>query len=354
MQMTLKRLILIITLFLLVDGCDQFSDPAKVYRYSPPPSNSELEVSTLAQEDIDEAPITDMTNAIITEKFKRINSVMILRNNKLVYEQYFQGYSQDIPHNIYSSTKSIISILTGIAIDKGYIPGVSATALAFLPEYNALLNPDPRKEAITIADLLNMASGLSCDDWYAGTEQELSGDADLVRSTLDLPMLHDPGTTGTYCTGGVWILAKIIENQSGMSIEKFAQQYLFSHLNIKEYKWIDRKLFLRPRDMAKVGLLMLNNGLWEGEQVVSQEWVAQSARNVIKLPGPFEGYGNLWWKQSFANDITTYFSSGNGGQDIFIVPSKNLVVVFTTGNQNTSLGLQNIYMLKDFIFPALL
>jgi CubicO group peptidase (beta-lactamase class C family) len=105
--------------------------------------------------------------------------------------------------------------------------------------------------------------------------------------------------------------------------------------------------------MAKIGLLMLNKGRWMDEQLVSEEWIDQSSQSHVKLPGPFDGYGYLWWKQVFQNNLETYFSSGNGGQDIFIIPSEEMVIVFTTGNKNTSLGLQNFDMLIRYILPAI-
>ena len=111
-------------------------------------------------------------------------------------------------------------------------------------------------------------------------------------------------------------------------------------------------LFLRPRDMAKIGLLMLNNGMQNGEQIVSKEWVEQSIQNKVKLLA-FDGYGYLWWKQVLMNDIEAYFADGNGGQQIFVVPSKELVVIFTGGNQNTGIGAQNFEILNNYILSAI-
>jgi len=347
----------------LLTSCEKFNDPTPDYTYAIPDSGkNEFLVSSLEAEGMDEALITDVTNLIIREEYKRIDGLLILRNNKLVYENYFHGYSNDILHNTYSAGKSITSMLVGIAIDKGFINGVHTPIVPLLPEYQYFKNPDPRKNEITIEHLLNMTSGLDCDDWYQQTESQMQESNDWVKFTLDLPMVYDPASHGSYCTGCPVTLGRLIENTSGLSLQEFANKYLFKPLNIREYKWHimpDGKasggglFFLRPRDMAKVGLLMLTNGMQNGEQIVPAEWIQQSMRNNVKLPGPFDGYGYLWWKQSFEGDIESYFADGNGGQQIFIIPSKELVIVFTGGNQNTSVGLQNFEIVNNYILPAI-
>lgn len=344
-------------------GCEKLKDPSPFYTYRiPDPGQNEFSVSSLEEEGLEVDLLTELTNRIIRDDYKRIDGLLILRNNKLVYENYFHGHDADALHNIFSSGKSITSIFTGIAVDKGYISNVQLSAFELLPEYKNYKNPDPRKKDITLEHLLNMTSGLDCDDWFEGTDIQMEKQSDRIQFTLDLPMLYDPGTRGSYCTGGVKLLGRIIENQSGLSIDDFANKYLFEPLNITAYQW-DRepdgrisasgKIFLRPRDMAKIGLLMLNKGKWKEEQLISEAWVDRSSQSHIKLPGPFGGYGYLWWKQVFENNLETYFSSGNGGQDIFIIPSKKMVIVFTTGNKNTNLGLQNVDMLIHYILPAI-
>jgi CubicO group peptidase (beta-lactamase class C family) len=360
-----------IALFLLVTAlflvtCHKFDDPSVNYTYRIPSAGNELMISSLTSEGMDSSLIIQMTDKIIREEFKRIDGLLILRNNKLVYEEYFHGYSESVPHNIFSAAKSITSILTGIAIDKGLIESVDAPILPLLPEYTSYTNPDPRKSEITIRHLLNMSSGLDCDDWYADTETNMDQSSDWVKFTLDLQQVHDPGTNGLYCTGGVVTLGQIIENQSGMRLDQFADQNLFKPLGITNYKWKTSgdgrisggggELYLRPRDMARIGLTMLNNGVWNGNQVVPEDWVLQSIQNVITLPGPYTGYGFLWWKQTFTkNDspVNIFFASGNGGQDIFVIPSEQMVLIFTQGNQDTSLGIQDIDMIQNYILPAI-
>ncbi len=348
---------------LLLGSCEKFNDPDSFYTYHPP-TNAEkgVNVSSLQAEGMDEALITQMTNKIFHEEYERVDAVLILRNNKLVYEEYFHGFDKAVEHNMFSAGKSVSSILTGIAIDKGFIENVNVPIVELLPEYSNYKNPDVRKNNITIEHLLNMTSGLDCDDWVKHTDEQMSKSKDGVKFTLDLPMASDPGTNGSYCTGCALLLGKIIENQSKMDLSEFADKYLFGPLDIKSYRWSWIKdgeilgaghLFLRPRDMAKIGSLMLNEGSWNNERIVSKEWVSKSSQNLIKIRDRFDGYGYLWWKLTFKNNIETYFASGNGGQDIFVIPSQNMVVVFTTGNKNTSLGLNNFNMMSQYILPAI-
>lgn len=342
-------------------SCEKFNDPDPDYTYSiPDAAQSEFAVSSLEAEGMDEALITQLTDLIIREKYKRIDGLLIFRNNKLIYENYFHGYSNDVMHNMFSAGKSMTSILTGIAIDKGFL-GLQSEVTFLLPEYDSYKNPDPRKNKITVEDLLNMTSGLQCEDWVQHTEAQMQKSKDWVKFTLDLPMANDPGTHGSYCTGCAVILGRLIENTSGLSLEKFANKYLFDRLNIKSYKWHimpDGRpsggglCFLTPRDMAKLGLLMLNDGMYNEQQIVSKEWVEQSSQSKVKLLA-FDGYGYLWWKQAFTNDIETYFADGNGGQQIFVVPSQEMVIIFTGGNENTAIGGQNFQVVNNYILPAI-
>ncbi|MEL7003719.1 MAG: serine hydrolase [Bacteroidota bacterium] len=363
---TLHHILLTITglNLLVITSCNEFADPSENYIYEIPSSQSQLQTNSLENVGLNSDLIVEMTDLIIREDFKRIDGLLILKDNQLVYEEYFHGYSQEVLHNIYSSTKSITSILTGIAINEGFIDSINTPILELLPEYSNIRNQGPLKDQITVEHLLNMSSGLNCEDWFGRTEERMNQTDDWVKFTLDLAMVDTPGKTGNYCTGNPVILGRIIENQSKLSIEEFANKYLFDPLGIKEYQWevmpngrisAGGKLFLRPRDMAKIGLLMLNKGSWDENQLLSPSWVAMSQESGIELRSPFSGYGLLWWKQTFEKDgegVFAYFSSGNGGQDIFIIPSQKMVIVFTSGNANTGIGLQNLSMINEYILKA--
>jgi CubicO group peptidase (beta-lactamase class C family) len=165
--------------------------------------------------------------------------------------------------------------------------------------------------------------------------------ADWIRYALGLPMANSPGTTTNYCTGGVAILGGILQQVSGKTVDEFAEQYLWKLLKINPIQW-DRmptgqintsgRLFIRPRDMAKIGQLFLNKGQWDGQQLISAGWVEESTRNQVLLRS--QEYGYLWWRRQFMigeKIFPAYYASGNGGHFIVVIPSENLVVVSTAG-----------------------
>ncbi|MDJ1500146.1 serine hydrolase [Xanthocytophaga agilis] len=354
---------------LTLTSCTPFlNDSAVLYSYNPPDQvNNEWHISSLNAENIAIAPIEELTNQIQTEEYRNIHSLLIVRNGKLVYERYFNGYTSAVPENIYSATKSITSILLGIAIDQHMITDINSEVLSFFPEYTGKLSDQEQKQKITLKHLLTMSSGLACNDVIGhaspGFEENMSKSNDWIHFTLDLPILYEVGTTPQYCTAGVVTLGGVINRASDMSTENFAQYYLFSPLNIQSYRW-DRmpdgeistggKLFIRPRDMAKIGQLMLDKGKWKGQQLVSNRWVAESTAKQAMLQN-FE-YGYLWWRRTFVIQDQTYqmyFAWGNGGNYLCVLPDYKTVLVCTGGNLNSVLSNQFFQMLQSKLLPAI-
>jgi CubicO group peptidase (beta-lactamase class C family) len=349
----------------LLTACE-FTDPDTHYTYQLPPTLPDgLIISAAATEGLDQALLENMTDLIVHETYKRLQSVLILKNGKLVYENYFNGYREEVLQNNYSAAKSYTSLLAGIAIDRGLIESVDVPVRSLLPEYADLQNPDTRKNNITLRHLLTMNTGIHCNDWSPQEPGEIAmrKTADWIQYTLDLPLVHDPGTNPSYCTGNAVILGRIIENSSHMPLEKFANDNLFHPLGITSLQW-DRMpdghasagglFYLRPRDMAKIGLVMLNGGAWNNTRIVSSSWVEESTKKQVDLNG--YGYGYLWWHAGFSKNnqpVENYFAWGNGGQFIFILPSEQLVVVFTGGNMESELGLQAPRILQEHIIPAI-
>lgn len=363
MRINVQTFCLLFCIFLW-SGCSSFSDPAALYTYqAPSEENTEWPVSSLKLEKIDTKAIEDLTNSIRTEQYRNIHSLLLIRNGKLVYEEYFNGYTAQIPENIYSASKSITSILTGIAIDKQMIKSTDEKLFDFFPQFTSNSAFNEQKKKITLHHLLTMSSGLACNDYLGksspGFEENLNQSNDWIRFTLDLPLAYEPGTTPQYCTAGVITLGGVISKAAGISTEEFAQKYLFAPLGIHSYKWsrmpnqeisTGGKLFIRPRDMAKVGQLVLNKGIWNGQQILSERWITTSTQSYVRLQ--HFGYGYLWWIQSFTihNTLfTSYFAWGNGGNFIFILPDYQLVAICTAGNLNSVLSNQFFAML-----PALL
>ena len=296
----------------------------------------------------------------------KLHSVLLVNNGKLVLEEYFNGASIDQPHDLRSATKSIRSLLLGIAMEKGFIGSIDDSIFKYL-EQRPTKNLDNRKEEITIRHLLTMSSGLDCNDWdkkSAGQEDKIYKKKDWVQYTLDLPMINDPGEISTYCSMGVVLLAEIIEQASGMSIDKFADKYLFEPLRITNYTWghtsnkevisAGKRLYLTTRDFAKIGQLVLDKGRWNGKQIVSSEWVELSTTSSVEITGM--EYGFLWWNIPFADrekDIPSIVATGNGGQYLMIYPALNLLAVFTGGAYNSEEDKLPFMIMNKALLPNL-
>jgi CubicO group peptidase (beta-lactamase class C family) len=270
-----------------------------------------------------------------------IHSVIIVKDGYIVAEQYYSdNYGIDSLHPIYSCTKSITSALMGIAIEKNYIADENALVTGYFPEYEIeTLNED--KQHITLKHMLTMSAGL---EWYEmeypyddekNTYNQWAVSGDRVKFVLDRPMVAKPGDEYSYNTGISQVLSAIIKKSTGIRTDSFAVENVFAPLGIKRYRWsIDLNgvafggngVRLSPRDMAKFGYLYLRNGMWDGDQIVPQEWVELSHIKHIErkyIPGYYYGYH--WWVSS----ENSYSAVGYGGQWITIFPEHDLVIVFT-------------------------
>ena len=284
----------------------------------------------------------------------RIESISIVRNGHLVLDTYYYPFTKGQTHQIYSCTKSIMSALIGIAIDKGYIKNVDQPITDFFPD--KIFGNDDLKKAITLEHLLTMSSGLKCRDsylyrWWGFFDMRASND--WAQFVLDLPMEEAPGEKFEYCNGVSFLLSAIIQHTTKMKTIEFARTHLFEPLGITDVEWarspqgIDigyGEMWLKPHDMAKIGWLYLNKGRWGQKQIVSSAWVADSARGHISATLA-DYYGYQWWVDSSGY----YAAVGHRGQRIFVVPQKNLVAVFT-GTGGRALIAKNL--LDFYIIPA--
>lgn len=295
-----------------------------------------------------------------------IHSVLVIQNDKLVLEEYFNGYAVDQIHDLRSVSKSIRSLLMGIAIDKGFVTSVNEPISTYLKSHEPLKNLDDSKDRITIRHLLTMTSGLDCNDWdkkSKGQEDKVHKKKDWIQYTLDLPMIHEPGEVASYCSMGTVLLAEMISQASGMSLQAFAHQYLFEPLGISNASWghtseknvipSSKRLYMTPRDLAKIGQLILNKGQWNDKQVVSENWIRESTTSKTKITGI--NYGYLWWSLPF--QIQNQFqmaptATGNGGQYIMAFPKLDLVVVFTGGAYNSEKDKIPFAIVKDVLLPT--
>lgn len=265
-----------------------------------------------------------------------INSIVISKQGEIVGEQYFRGMNANRTHNIKSASKSILSLLIGIAIEKGYIQGLDQPISDYFPEYFEA-NPDSVKASITIADLLTMRAGLESTSGSSYGRWVTS--PNWVNHVLNRPLTGTPGIDRIYSTGTTHLLSVILTKASGMSTLAFSNRYLFSPLNIQIGGW-DRdpqgfylggnNMALKPRDMIKIGQLMMDVGYYNGESIVSADWII---RSVIPVTGRLRdvNYGYLWFRR-MAGNYQMVYAWGNGGQFIFIIPEIQSVIVVTSQN----------------------
>lgn len=296
----------------------------------------------------------------------------------MAFERYGPGHGGDRPHTMQSVTKSIASLLVGIAIDRGELPGLDATVHDLLPAAR-LEGVDPAvSRAIRLEDLLTMRSGLAWEETgkpRGSPENDLSEmyrrSRDWIRYVLDRPLSHRPGTTYRYNSGGTLVLGAILESTTGRSVEELAREELFEPLGIASQRWhftsprglahTGGGLYLAPRDLAKVGRLLLQEGVWGGTRLVSSIWIDASVRSrvpaVTTIAGHEVDYGYLWWVlppgpgRDGAAWPKVVFARGAEGQFLFVVPAHDLVVV-ATGQTYGPGENAPLELLLDRILPA--
>ncbi|MDW5264175.1 MULTISPECIES: serine hydrolase [Acidobacteriaceae] len=342
------------------------------YHYHPPANlHDGIAVASITHSDLGEATADAIVNSILNGTYQDVHSVLLYQHGHLVMEEYFYGYNATRQHQLRSATKSVVSAVVGIAIDRGALTGANELVLPHM-SYTTYANPDPRKSKITLGNFLSMSSGLDCND-HSGTspgrETVLDDAPDWVKATLDLPMINDPGSKGFYCSGGVAVAGRMAENATHMYLPDFAQKNLFAPLGIPRTNWTWNynltnankeysQIHLRPRDMLKLGILFADGGKWKGHQVISSSWVQASLTTQSQIDGT--DYGYFWWKPYFnvptPNGIQrVHFSAaqGNGGQKIYLLPQYDLVAVFTAGDYNSGGAPPNKIMI-NIILPALI
>lgn len=283
-----------------------------------------------------------------------LHSLLVIRHGVIVSETYFSPYKADTLHEQWSVTKSFTSTAVGMALDQGKLQDVDQLVLDFFPDQE-FANTDARKESMQIKDLLTMTSGL---EWVEGdaTYRAMSMSSDWVKFVLDLPMTADPGSAFLYCSGCSHVLSAIVQQGTGQNLRDFLQANLFKPLGIKKYIWEDDVqgismggwgLSLAPRDMAKLGYLYLHKGQWEGQQIVSQEWVEAATLKQVTTEGE-NGYGYQWW---VFPELGGYAAIGRSGQTVFVAPEQDLIVVTTAEVQDHD---EIFRLIQDFILEALL
>ena len=302
-----------------------------------------------------------------------LHSLLVAHRGKLILEEYFHGHHRDMPHDSRSAGKTIASALLGIAIYQGALPGLDAPVYPMFGGVDAFANPDQRKRDLTVGHLITMSSGLACDDGDSNSPghedrmQNQDAQPDLYVFTLDLPMVREPGEAGIYCSAGINLVGGMISEAVGMSLARFFHESLAEPLQFAHYRmnlspsnraYMGGGLQLRPRDFLKLGQLYLNGGVWDGQRVLSEDWVNQSFAAQSSLGEP-DNYGLAWWRYTYefeGRKIETYSASGNGGQILLVAPELDLTIMMNAGNygDSRSRNLLRYLTMWKVILPAVM
>lgn len=369
-SLTMRRIFSFGVILLSIAACthipprvDESGAPQRKYTYHAPMQIDDgWHVSSLAEEDVNEKIINDMMTAILAGKYQKLLSIVLIRNGRLILEEYLYYNNRYWLQEFRSVGKSVTSVLMGIAFDKGFIKEVDGKLLDFFPGFEKGTNWDKRKDEVSLHHVLSMTWGFDESGpannlpWY--TENWIS-------KTLSLPLVGEPGEKFEYHSAAPALCGPILESMTGMPVTEFAKEYLFEPLQISDYLWHTMAdgstltaggMFMRPRDMAKIGYLILNRGQWHGQQILSEEWI-----NLSTKAYGYEGelsYGYYWWLCNYKSGnriFKTIFAAGRGGQRVLVVPELNLVAGFTSKPDDNPKGHTRIsQIMEKFILPSVL
>lgn len=313
------------------------------YAYAPPQDRGDgWMVASAGEVGVDPQALEAMVASVVRGEAGILHSLLVARHGRLILEEYFHGYGPGDLHPLASCTKSVSSLLVGLAIQDGAIPDVHTPLAGFFPRDAGVLADG--WDDLTLENLLTMSLAL---DWSPQEAQNLHGTGpDFFRRVLSRPVVGSPGRDFAYVNANVNLLAGVLRQATGTQAEAYAEQALFAPLGIHEWDWegmktegynlMDGSLRLLPRDMARIGQMVLDEGKWNGTQVVDPEWIRASTRRHLDAGPGGEGYGYLWWLMaapvSGGEPVSAVFANGWGSQFIIVFPSLDLVVVTTGGN----------------------
>ena len=336
------------------------------YRYDRPEQiDSFLQTDSIFRFVKDSSAVYKLMEKIINEKFGRLESILIIKDGKLVLEEYFYGYNRTKLHRINSCTKSITSLLLGITLNRNKMNNVEQSIFNFFPQFDSYKTPE--NEKIKLNHVLTMTAGFNEDGDF-----ENSGPDNFIRYILGSKMDTNPGEKFRYSGKCSNLLGGIIYILEKKQADEFAKEVLFNKLGISEFVWekengvlpCDAGLQMYPRDMAKTGLLVLNNGNWNGEQIVPEEWITASTKPYV-AESEFFDYGYQWWYRSKNNkcwwndpvhgektEHNMFLALGAGGQYIMVIRDLNMVVVVTASDYNRDgMDLIKVPMVVEEVVP---
>ena len=340
----------------------------KYVYHQPEQINDGLQTASIFESTSDSAAFFDVMVRLIRQDFGRMESLLIMKDHKLILEEYFYGYDRTRLHNIHSCTKSITSLLLGIALDRHNSINVEQSIFSFFPQYDSLITEE--NEQISLKHLLTMTAGFKEEEGFEEMEYN-----DELKYFLSRPLDSKPGEKFKYCNDCTDLLGYIIHSMEGKHVDKYAEENLFGPLGITEYYWeiengvphCHSDLYLLPRDLAKIGLLVLNDGKWLDEQIVPEEWIIESTSPRV-MESKYFDYGYQWWYRSRENvawwkeadariedEHDKIIALGYGGQYIMIIRDLNMVVVTTASDYGDgSRARSKIPMVVEEIIPIFL
>lgn len=323
----------------------------------------------ISTEKIDVAKIEELNQKIAKKTYKNVTSIVAIKNGKILIEEYFNGANRNTLHDTRSVGKSIASTLLGIAIKEKYIKSETQTLKEFY-DLKSFQNYSTAKDSITLKSLLTMSSTFEGSDMNSespGNEENMYPTKNWVDFTLNLPVdkTKQANKQWDYFTAGCIVLGDIIHKSVPNGLEKYADKNLFRPLNITKYRWqftpqkvanTAGSLQLCSLDYAKFGQLYKNQGTWNGKQILSQEWIAKSLSHQMPISED-EFYGYLFWNKTYkvnGLDYEVYYSSGNGGNRIFIFKNKPIVIIITSTAYNTPYGEKQVEkIMQEYLIPVI-
>ncbi len=325
----------------------------------------------VSNDSFDSIKIEALNRKIAEQRFENINGIVVIKEGKLLIEEYFNGENRSSLHDPRSVGKSIASTMMGIAIEDGFIKNENALLKDFY-DLKSFKNYSKKKDSVTLKSLLTMSSGFLGDDsdyGSLGNEENMYPTDNWVKFTLDLPMQIDKiiGKDYAYFTAGVVVLGDVIHKSVPKGLVSYADKKLFAPLGITSYKWqyTPQKvgntaggLQLRAIDFAKYGQLYKSKGLWDGKQILTKQWIEKSLGKQVQRSLVEGYYGYLFWNKTFKLNNKEYevsYCSGRGGNKIFIFKDIPYVVVITSSAYNSpSAHLNTDKMMIDYILPSII
>ncbi|WP_103070731.1 serine hydrolase domain-containing protein [Aquimarina sediminis] len=335
-------------------------------------SNDGWEIADLNSYTINRSILNSMEDSIQKKSLTHVHSVLVAKEKKIVYENYFYSYNQNISHDQRSASKSISSAMIGIAIDHKIIEDVDQSIYNYIPKQYQYTK-DSIKSKISLTHLLTMSSGIDAIDFgidrnSIASENNYQQSQNWLKTVLEAPMIYDPGSVSNYGSANPFLLGVALNNSLTTPLELFMDQKLLSPLGITNYVIQNNELgrpyfgggmYLTSRDMLKFGQLYLDKGIWNNTRLISEKWIEESFKkhHVLSNTNDKNEYGYLWWHKTYevkGKRVKSIEARGAGGQYIFVMPELDVVAVITSGNFRNGRYWQPEKIMESYILPAIL